>query len=235
MTLFRRLVFLGCLLIASTSGAWAQSIPVWTGASALMLNGATLQITSCTLNGGACTASDGLTLEGLTEGKDLVGYELLGGSTLSLAKSNSASASLTFAYTITTNQPITATFGNGSATLNGTTSASSTHHVVADEAFTQNGSHTPPTGLTGFNLFLSNSATSQSLGPTGFSQPETNSFTITDTINLSGSSASTVSLTSLVNVFHTAPEPASIAVLTVALGGLAAVRRRRAPGDKAAR
>jgi hypothetical protein len=240
MILMRRLAILGLMLIASTSGAWAAtSTEVFAGAT-ISLNGLTLTVLSnpslCTLSyagKSACSSTDGIYLQGVAAGKDLVSFELVGASSgpaFSLAKGSTADASMSFQYTVTTDEPSTATFGNGSLTLNGTTSSSTTNkHVTAAEAFSANAPSAAPTGLTGFNLFLDSSATSQSAGPTGFTNsPELKTFTITDTINLTPSSIAGVSLISLVNTFHTAPEPASITVLLLGLGGLAFVRRRRA-------
>ena len=66
-------------------------------------------------------------------------------------------------------------------------------------------------------------------GPNSFS-PSSASFTITENLLLdpNNQTVNTLKLNSVALRFTTTPEPASIAILLFALGGLAAVRRRRA-------
>jgi hypothetical protein len=235
MIAFWRPIVLGLLLIAAGSRVgWAQtSTQAYVGGH-LNLNGLTLSITGCTLSYGslsACSSTDGIFLQGLTVGKHNVSFELVGaggGSAFSLAQGSGVSAQMVLTYTVTTDMPATATFSNGSLALNGGTSSSSTHHVTVGETFTANGANPAPTGLTGFNLYLASSATSQSAGATSFTNnPGLTTFKITDTINLTSSSSTVVHLDTLIHTFRTAPEPVSLSLFGVGLLGLGAVRRLR--------
>jgi PEP-CTERM motif len=237
MTLFRRLAIFGLLLIAATSGAAipgarAQSVEIYNGA-VLSMDGLNLTVGGCTLTTASlssCSSSDGIYLQGISTGRGTVTYEVIGaggGAVFSLAQSSGVTDTLQFTLTVATNQP-NSTVGSGDLTLNGSTYNSSTKHVTATQSFAANSPSPAPAGLTSSSLYLNYAATTQSTGAVSFTNnPLLSSFQVTTTLSANPSSGSVVKLNSAVETFKTVPEPASITVLLLGIGGLAAARRRR--------
>jgi len=231
MTISRRAVLLGLLLIAAAPGAWAQSTELFTGGT-LTLDGLTLKVDSCSLTtatASSCSGTDGIFLEGISTGRGTVSYEVIGasgGPVFSLASNATADDSLSFTLTVATNQT-GSTIGSGDLTLNGATSSSTTHHVTAAQSFAANSASPAPKGLTSDSLFLASSATTQTTGVESFTNNSLlSSFQVTNTLFASPAPGTTVKLSSVVETFKTVSEPASLGVLLFGLAGLAMARRQ---------
>ena len=220
------------MLMAAAPAAWAQSTEIFNGA-VLSLDGLTLTVGGCTLTGSTtgCSTTDNIFLQGVGTGRGSVTYEVVGasgGPVFSLAQGSNTTDTLQFTLTVATNQA-NATIASGDLTLNGTTSSSSTKHVTATQSFARNASGPTPTGLTSSSLYLNNSATTATTGAVNFTNtsPLLNSFQVTTTLSANPSGSIGIKLSSAVETFRTVPEPLSISVLALGLGGLAMIRRRR--------
>jgi hypothetical protein len=242
MTLLRRLVILGLFLIAAPH-AWAQiGAPIVldnnsTSHTTLSVYGLTFSISGCTINGVACASNDNLVLEGVQTGR--------GNITIEVANKTAGSAALTqtMGGTTTLFFDLTVTSGGvavSSASLQDTgqmTYSCSQGHSGCSAAVSA--SVAPVSGATfvsnPLTAVLANQAGAQTGAAVSTSLTATaNPAEISETITLSSNSSSgsyisggTLKLNTVALTLKSVPEPASLTVLMLGLGGLAMVRRRR--------
>jgi hypothetical protein len=231
--LVRLAAVLGCILVAAAPGAWAgPSLILGGSGTVLTLNGLTFTVTTCTVKLGSatvhnCASSDNLELLGVSTGRGTVTLDVIGtggGPIFSLASSANQTDTLTLGLSAATNAPATAKVSSATLTLNAT-GPSSGGWGTNSASWTQTVSlHPSPLALA-----LTGASTATTASSNWSPTTSGSSFTITDTIALTrtGCSGCTISLSSAVEKFNTAPEPASIGVLLLGLGGLAMARRRR--------
>jgi hypothetical protein len=227
--LVRCLALIGITLLAGVSDTWAAN-PTNLGGTltgvTMVLNGLTLSNISCSSTTITCA---NLELLGVSSGRGTVTVEIVdktNGTPIVSLSSGSATDTLNVGYTATTNTPATAKITSATLTLN----ASDTNTWDTNDHANWGQTDTPGPNPAAIAL-TSGTATSASATYTP-GTPGT-SDTIVNTIALTRTSGSgdTLTLTSAIEKFVTTPEPASIGVLLLGLGGLAAARRRRASQD----
>lgn len=228
LTLARGIVLLAVSLIAAAPGAWAQqSLLLGTG-SVLTLNGLTLTVTGCTVNNVACAASNNIELLGVPSGRGTVTVDVIGnggGPIFSIANGTTGTVDdvLALSYSVATNAPSSAKITSAALSLNASTTGN--WSTSSYTSWSQTDSRGPSPASLNLNSGSGGLATS-SWSPS----PSGSTFTVSDTITLQrtyGTNAGTVTLASAVQKFIATPEPASIAVVLMGLGGLVFARRRR--------
>jgi hypothetical protein len=247
MTLFRRLAMLGLFLMAAMPQAWAQiGSPIVldnysTSGKTLSLYGLTFSISSCKENGVTCSSTDGLVLEGVSSGRGTITVEVAnataGSAALSQTNGSSATNSLALTLTVSPTAGYPGSTMVSAATLTAagvdTYSCSTGHSSCAasvNDTATFNGITISPGVLT---ADLANQAGTQTASQPSTSVTADNSFTVAESVSLrtndssSWYNGSTLQLNTLALKFTTTPEPASITILMLGLGGLAVARRRR--------
>jgi hypothetical protein len=233
--LVRLAAVLGCILVAAAPGAWAGPSLILGGTgTVLTLNGLTLTVTGCTVNGVNCTTSNNIELLGVSTGRGTVTVDVIGtgGGPVFSISSGSATDTLVLSLSAATNEPATAKVSSATLTLNGSGPAgwSSSDHAN----WSQTDSRSPNPAV--LALATGSGSAANTANTTWTPTTPGSTFTITDTIALTRTSGygNTLQLTSAVEKFFTTPEPASIGVLLLGLGGLAMARRRRASRADAA-
>jgi hypothetical protein len=237
MTLLRRLATLGLSLIVASPGAWAQT-ELLVG-NTLTLDGIQLEVASCsvTIGGNAQSNCSSISMEQVSTGRDTLSYELIGtggGPALS-DTSDTATSSLALVLTATANSGFhpAGTVVTSAATLTtlgymnftggttGTVAQASTAFSGGTTAATLTDNLTAKAAGSGEQTVVSSPASTFS--------PSTASFTITEdlTLNPNGKSISALSLNQITLKLTTTPEPATVSLVLLGLGGLAIARRRR--------
>jgi hypothetical protein len=243
MTLLRRIVVLGLLLCAAAPQAWSQTQAL--NGSPLVLYGLTFTLGTCKINNVACTSAQmsALELTNVPAGRGNIEIELIptsGSSVLALTPvTGNSTQNLTFTLTVsqtpgkpttTVNSASLATTGKRQFTCNVSPSSTCTNGTTAMTTVSFSSALSPLSqSYTG--------ASSSSLLTPGFTAVNhgspANPFTITESLSLaaltSGDYKNTFALqfNSTAILLRAAPEPASIMVFLSAIGGIAAVRRRR--------
>jgi hypothetical protein len=241
MTLLRRLTVLSLFLASAMPHAWAQNPIGLYGTSGssgtLAWYGFDVSVASCTegLNGmtaSACTSGDGLELLAVPSGRDTVTFDIVNtssGSAILSATTGNGESVLTVALAVTSNAGysptgtkattamLTTTGFNNCSTTNGCT-------AVVSAAFSAGATATPLMDVLPKNTLPDNIPN----GANNFSTAS-NSFTVTEALTLNPTTRTVTDLSiSLVALkLTTTPEPASITVVLIALGGLVAARRRQ--------
>ncbi len=241
MTVLRRLALFGLLLTVATPHARAQSVALSNG-NALVLYGLTFKISGCTAN---CS---GLDLQGVPDGRGNIEYEVVssagaGSAALSRNINTGSSGSTTLSFTITVSatsgQPNTlvtsaALMDSGIQSFTCASGYSScASGTTAGATLTSFSGVTMTPSTVSQALTLNQSALQTTALSTKSTDTGDNSFYYLETLTLSSNGStqyvagSTLQLNTVATVFRAAPEPASMTVLMVALGGLAVARRRR--------
>jgi hypothetical protein len=251
MNLWRNLAVMGLCLTAGATSVLAQTTTSLVNGNSVTLDGLTATISGFSCTSGACSSND--ILEVVAVSRDNIEFEIVntGGSTSSIlvaptgihTGSETLGITLTIKGTAGYNHEIgtpssaieTATGYNyyntctpncnseaatGSSTFSGTGTSATTNPLT--------GSLTVKTGTQTQESYTSPASGSDSITTPSLGNLS-NSFTIASTLTLTnnGKSASRVEFDAYALTLHTAPEPASIAVMLCGLGGLAMVRRRR--------
>jgi len=220
------------LALGGATAARAQTfIPLQNTTTSASFAGLFVQITNCTyeLNGvvGVGCANDGLELEQVSDGRGKVELEIVP-TTNGSPIFSSATGSLTavdYTLTVTTNEPSTASITSYALNTTGTNTSG-----------TQNNFFNTATGNPELVASILSNAAAASCSPSGGANTESctqtlvtpvSSLSISGGLAISGATNTGFKLTSASFVFTTAPEPASLSVLTAGIGGLAALRRRR--------
>jgi hypothetical protein len=251
MIVWCRRFVLTCLLAVATSSAWAANPTLLLDATSGYNVGGTLTwygftvSATCSIqsNGGSttgCGSSNDLELEAVPSGRGNLTFEIVntgGTSSAILAAGSGTSGSnvltvgLTFALsagtpnTYTAVQPATAS-AIGYADLKYSTSS-----VVSTASSVFTNATVSPGTLTA-NLapdVNASTPTQQTPSSTTTSFTPDNSFTVTDTLTLNagGHTVNELQYNVLALKLRTAPEPASLSIFVLGLGGIMVARRRR--------
>jgi hypothetical protein len=254
MKLLQRLIILTSLLIAATThGASAVSL-LNSGGTSLDVFGLRFSITGCqvAVNAAsaathACASGDNLQLVAVSTGRGTITVEIIGTGTPASAAltetttGSNAQSNLIVGLSVALNPSYgTKTTKVTSAQLitNGIEkftkcagTGCSPDQAIASAALSGSGA---PVSLLTANLALQDKNTAQttqtvSSAVGNFTGAGSSAFTITETLNLTNTSDGLGGLrfNYAMLTLHTAPEPASIGIMLLGLGGLAAVRRRR--------
>jgi len=240
MSILRRFLILGFLLVAAAPGVRAQSVALGNGNS-LALYGLTFTVSSCTLSGSACGASN-LILENVAAGRGNIEFQVRNSTASNPIISRAANAgtgTTQLQFTIAVSQPVgnpatTVTSlslnNSGIRSINCTGSgtgceAGTTATAVIDNISLVTGLVSHTQGLT------SNSPSLQTLATVPDPFTPDNAFSFRETLSVTTSANNYDALTLRLNnvgvLFRAAPEPASISALLVGLAGLVVARRRR--------
>ena len=238
MSVLRCFVLLMVVLCAPVRSAIAVSLM---NGSVLSMNGLNLTVSNCTLilagwQQTSCAAGN-LSLQAVSGGRGTVSYQIAGNgggangtnifSAVGGGSHNSGLYQLSFTLGVATNQP-----GSTVSSANLTTYGSDNYGCwrYCDSTVTTSQSFSVAAG--GGNLkadLLSAPAASLILA-------KASAFTINETVTMNSfgpeqyaehHDKETIVLSSVRQTFATAPEPATITLLLVGIGGLAVVRRRR--------
>jgi len=248
MNLLYRLAILPLILTAaSMNGAGAVSL-LNTGTTPLVTSGLTFTVTGCQVgvsNSGTtspCVSGNNLQLIPVNAGRGTITVEVIGGggsaalvetgTTASNGNSNllvNLSVSLTPGF-----NPATYLATNAEFTTNGVEKYSTCGTCGSDGSSAQAVVSNGP-GTLMANLLLQNGSTAQTTqtvnsATVNFSGTGANAFTIAETLNLhdnGGDAIGTLQFNYMTLTLHTVPEPASITMMLLGLGGLAMARRRR--------
>jgi hypothetical protein len=236
MSFLGRLVTSGFLLTCACSSAWAQTSPVQlTTGNYINAWGLTATIGTVTCpNNSTCPGTD--ELEVVSTGRDTITFEVVNSTGSAIfSTSSSSSKTMTIQLVITPNaayQPAGGTVSGAVLTTVGVDSASRGSPTVSGSAVFALGKGETASTLTDSLRIGTGSQTIVSGTPAGtpnkFST-DSNSFTVTESLNIDKNSASgtSLSLTSIALRLDTVPEPATVSLILVGFAGLAMARRRR--------
>jgi hypothetical protein len=236
MSLLRGLAILCVSTMAAVSGAGAQtSIPLTVGQN-FSLEGINLKIASCTGTGGASCA--GAELLSVSSSRGVISFEIIGtgGGSAALSESSASSTSdvLTVGITVADTSNSSRQVTSASASTVGTYNLGSCSSTPCSTTPIAQGAATLSVATGGTPLLdqLSSSKTTQQTVPSGpltVSTPSTSSMTLTETLTLNDEklNVSTFNIYSQLITLHATPEPATLSIMLLGLGGLAVARRRR--------
>jgi hypothetical protein len=239
MTHLPRIAVLVGFLGTVAPAAWGQTVlgsVALTNGSVLDAFGLMATVSNCS----ATCVADGDTLELISSGRDTISIETVNTKTSAILASASSTGTAPAAVALN----YTLTFAlNPSSKLTGTVATSAIQTAVGSDncggapggaaCATANGSavFTTSAGSTTLTDNLTATTGNKTVSiPSGMSPSGTgtNAFTVVESLNLNGSATTNdLAFNTLVLKLNTAPEPASISVMLMALGGLAAARRRR--------
>jgi hypothetical protein len=225
------------------SPAWAATLPgpigLTTGAN-FSLEGLNLKIVSCTVTGsGSCGNAE---LVAISASRGAISFLLVGdggivGGTQSAALTGTKNTNTSLSLVLAVSQAGSSKVVNDvSASTVGTydlgsCSGSCSTAPVATGAATVN----VATGGTPLldTLTQNTSQQTQASGPMTLNTP-TGSFNLTETLtlNVGNFNISSFNIFSQLITFHPAPEPATLSIMLLGLGGLAIARRRRRAGSR---
>jgi hypothetical protein len=229
-----KLAALGIASLAVTGGvvpAHASSVAITNGSSNAISGSNTYTYGNTTFVFSACSVlcGGGYSIIGIMNGRGGTEIEVTGPSSTIFSTSANAAVSpnpsLAFALTVGLN---TGNKGLSSITniVSGSAFASSNNQYIGS---TLSGFTETSTGITVGGTATSTLATNSQVTTLSPRVNSINSVTFTDTLNINTSSASGIGSLKLTNVallLNPAPEPASIAVFSTGLLGLAGIRRR---------
>jgi PEP-CTERM motif len=240
MTHLRRIAVLVGFLGTVAPAGWGAQAGGPTPVPVALVNGNVLNAFGLTATISSCSATcNGDSIELISSGRDTISIETINtatsGSAILAPATGSPTTPVALSYTLT--------FAlNPSSTLKGTVVNSATQTAVGSDnctggCTTATGSATlaastvtfSPSATLTDNLTTTTASNTVSI-PSGAStfSTGTNAFTVAESLNLHGSATTTdLAFNTLVLKLNTAPEPASMSVMLIALGGLAAARRRR--------
>jgi hypothetical protein len=250
MIAFYRLLILGICVFAAASSAKAQAVTGLVSGDSFNLYGLNIDVSGCTigLNGAtpiACAASNKLELLQIVSARDTITFEVIGytstnpsttATSAALTATGSGLTQLNITLKVTSNgtEPNTKVT-TGTLTTKGLDAydfSSTGTTATASAAFSAGTSATTLTDALAPSV-TTGTASSQTVsnGPNSFS-PAAAAFTITDSLDLNpnGHTINALSFSSVALKLTTTPEPASVTVMLLALGGLTMVRRRRRTG-----
>jgi hypothetical protein len=241
MKIFRWLAVFGVLLIATAHQGRAQFVSL-NNTNSLSLYGLTFAISSCTLTGSSCSASD-LNLQGVAAGRGNIEFEVVNSAgsssaALSRALTSGLGGFTTLQFTITVSptpgQPVTLVT---SAALIDT---GTRNYTCASGACSATATGTLQVGGTTFlsQSLTANQSAAQTQTSSAYATPGINAFSFVENLTLNTSAVGsyntggTLKLNTVAVEFRAAPEPASIGIMLCALGGLAVARWRRTSSRK---
>jgi len=240
MSLFRRLALLSLFLASGMPYAWAANPIGLYGTSGssgtLAWYGFDVSVASCTegLNGAtatACSTHDGLELVAVPSGRDAVTFEIVNatsGSAIFSVPNMGGQDVLNAVLTVTPNASYLPSGSKATTAMLTTTGYNSCSTGVgcvatASAAFSAGATVTQLVDT----LPKNNGLDVNPNGPNNFSTAS-NSFTVAETLTLNPTHTVTdLALNIVALKLTTTPEPTSITVVLIALGGLVAARRRR--------
>jgi len=245
--ILRCLPILGLLITALLSPAAAQSLPGPIGLTAganFSLEGLNLKVVSCSVTTNAINSSCGnAELVAMSASRGAISFLLVGdngtvggpqSAALTGAKNTNTSLSLVLAVSQAGSSKVVNDISAstvGTFDLGSCSGSSCSTAPVATGAATVN----VATGGTPLldTLTQNTSQQTQASGPMTLNPP-TGSFNLTETLtlNVGNFNINTFNIFSQLITFHTAPEPATLSIMLLGLGGLAIARRRRRAGSR---
>jgi PEP-CTERM motif len=236
---------IGLLLIGWMPAGWAQALPlpvVLSTGDFIDLFGLKIAVGStCSIGGTTCSATDGLVLEGVSTGRGTVTFEVANktaGSNILAATQGGSPQTLSVNFTVTpSGADAGATVSQATNfSISGIDECTSVPAppppktcVAASAVATLGAGFSSPSLTAALPISTTSNAvvTSASSGSSTFSGSP-NTFTVSDVLTLNpAGTATSLSAQALVLQLHTVPEPASISVVLMGLGGLVMARRRR--------
>src|ERR1019366_2659363 len=236
MTSFRYLAMLAVFLTTGLSGAWAQLPSISMRGGSFSIDGLKLTVSGCTITGGSYTSSscagDELVATSGNRGGITFQIQNYGGTASAALDDTSSHHTVTMAYTI-----VVADNSSSKVVIGATETLIGENNISVGTCLRS--CSTP--GATGSSLFsvtaspnplvdtLAVLGTNPQTAPVNSSTLNSNSFTLSETLSLNagGFTNGGLKINTLALHFTTTPEPASITIMALGLGGLAVARRRR--------